>query len=347
MGSLAALFVNPLFLAGAALVAAPILIHLINRRRFRDVNWAAMEFLLAADKKNRRRVRLESLLLLLLRCLAMILIAVLIARPRVWSDGGLSLLSQGEIERVVLLDDSASMRVRLGNGTLFDAAKSQLTRLVDELTRDGRLNRLTVMTTSRPDRPVIRAEAVRRETVDDLLDRIGKLTVGEGSADIAGGLIDLERQLRAETTQPTRVIYVVTDLKEVDWDAATAGELRPDDPHPLATVRRFDDLAAATFLVDAAGTGSDENVAGEMGNLSLVAVTAGRARVVGRVICFRCDVGKLRPGGTPRGNGRNDHRRNDSAPQNPLKSSRRDGGRWCDSNQPSPDGTMRGRSHRA
>ena len=58
--------VNNLLLWGSALVAAPILIHLLSRRRFRTVDWAAMEFLLDAERRNRRRIRLEHLLLLLL-----------------------------------------------------------------------------------------------------------------------------------------------------------------------------------------------------------------------------------------------------------------------------------------
>ena len=61
-------FLNPGLLIGSLLVAAPILIHLLNRRRFRIVDWAAMEFLLEADLRNRRRIRLEHLILLLLRC---------------------------------------------------------------------------------------------------------------------------------------------------------------------------------------------------------------------------------------------------------------------------------------
>jgi hypothetical protein len=51
------LFTNPGFLAVAgALISAPIIIHLINRMRFKRLRWAAMEFLLKAQKRNRRRL---------------------------------------------------------------------------------------------------------------------------------------------------------------------------------------------------------------------------------------------------------------------------------------------------
>src|SRR2546423_8928059 len=75
------LFTNPGFLAiAAALVSTPIIIHLINRMRFRRVKWAAMEFLLKAQKRTRRKMILEQLLLLLLRCLLVFLVGLLVAR---------------------------------------------------------------------------------------------------------------------------------------------------------------------------------------------------------------------------------------------------------------------------
>jgi hypothetical protein len=73
--------VNPWLLAGAAAIAAPIIIHLLSKRKFRILDWAAMDFLLEAERKNRRRVRMENFIILLLRCLAIALIALLAARP--------------------------------------------------------------------------------------------------------------------------------------------------------------------------------------------------------------------------------------------------------------------------
>src|SRR4051795_3949876 len=74
-------FLNPwAFWAGLLLVSAPVIIHLINRMRFRRGRWAAMEFLLKAQKRMRRKLILEQLLLLFLRCLLMFLAGVLVAR---------------------------------------------------------------------------------------------------------------------------------------------------------------------------------------------------------------------------------------------------------------------------
>src|SRR5919107_1296396 len=79
---LAAGFVTPaFFVTGLLLVSIPILIHILNRRRFKLVTWAAMEYLLRAMRKNRRRLKFEQMLLLVTRCLVLALLGAALARP--------------------------------------------------------------------------------------------------------------------------------------------------------------------------------------------------------------------------------------------------------------------------
>src|ERR1700726_4340524 len=101
-------FLNPwTMVAGAGLVSAPVIIHLINRIRFRRVKWAAMEFLLKAQKRMRRRKILEQLLLLLLRCLLVFLVGALFARY-IGGCGG-DRKETRPTTHVVVLDDTPSM----------------------------------------------------------------------------------------------------------------------------------------------------------------------------------------------------------------------------------------------
>src|SRR5438067_13714196 len=101
-------FVNPWFMAvGGILVSLPIIIHLINRMRFKRLRWAAMEFLLKSQKRNRRRLIIEQLILLLLRILMVLLVALLVAR---WIYGGDK--ARTGTKHVVVIDDTLSMRDR-------------------------------------------------------------------------------------------------------------------------------------------------------------------------------------------------------------------------------------------
>src|SRR5882672_6660 len=100
-------FLHPWYMiAGGALVSAPILIHLINRMRFKRIRWAAMEFLLKSQKRNRRRLIIEQLILLLLRILLVLLIGLLLAR---FLSATFALNRPNSTQHVVLLDDTPSM----------------------------------------------------------------------------------------------------------------------------------------------------------------------------------------------------------------------------------------------
>src|SRR3954454_1423993 len=104
---LAELFLNPGFLAvAAALISVPIIIHLINRMRFKRIRWAAMEFLLKAQKRMRRRLIIEQLILLALRCLLVALVGFLVARfvGFAWANIG----SKPALH-IVLIDDTLSL----------------------------------------------------------------------------------------------------------------------------------------------------------------------------------------------------------------------------------------------
>ena len=101
-------FLNPLLLFGIAAVSVPIIIHLLNRRKFRKVNWAAMKFVKLSIDQNQRRMRLEDLILLLLRCALLALLALALARP-VMRQSESSFMGQAGVTSVLVLDNSFSM----------------------------------------------------------------------------------------------------------------------------------------------------------------------------------------------------------------------------------------------
>lgn len=104
-----ALLTPGFLLAGLLLAAIPLVIHWLNRRRFKQQPWAAMSFLLAAMKKNRRRLRFEQWLLLAVRCLLLALLGLALARPVGCGDSALSGLTRSSGLHVLILDDSYSM----------------------------------------------------------------------------------------------------------------------------------------------------------------------------------------------------------------------------------------------
>jgi len=67
--------------AGLAAAAGPVVIHLLNRRRFHVVPWAAMDFLREALQRQRRILQVRDLVLLVLRVLALVFLGLALARP--------------------------------------------------------------------------------------------------------------------------------------------------------------------------------------------------------------------------------------------------------------------------
>src|SRR5436309_6689100 len=99
---LANLFANPLLAYGAAAGSIPVVIHLLNRQRFKKVVWAAMHWLWASYKKSQRRLQIEQLILLLIRILVLVLLAFALARPALQQGMGL-IAGRAAAHRVIVL----------------------------------------------------------------------------------------------------------------------------------------------------------------------------------------------------------------------------------------------------
>ena len=97
-------FVHPALLAGAGLALVPLVIHLLNRQRYKPLRWAAMRFVLAAQRRTRRRVQLENLLLLFLRMAGIALLALAVARPFTGAKSPLAALTESRRDVVVVID---------------------------------------------------------------------------------------------------------------------------------------------------------------------------------------------------------------------------------------------------
>lgn len=116
------MFLNPLMLLGIAAVSIPIVIHLLNKRKFKKVKWAAMRFIQLAVKRNQRRLQIEDLLLLMLRCAMVALLAIVLARPVIRSAAA-GLFGGGEATVVLIVDNSYSMTASDGVQPRFEQAK--------------------------------------------------------------------------------------------------------------------------------------------------------------------------------------------------------------------------------
>jgi len=202
-----------IFWTGLSAVSLPILIHLLNRSSFRVRLWAAMQFLLESLRKNRRRLQLEQLILLLLRCLIVLLLALALAKLSCHRPDALPGGQQASRAIVFLLDDSYSMDQRHGAGTLFSAAIVDLTEQIKAL---NEADKPTVLLASR----IGQADAVL--SGEGLIERIERLKVSDRRVNLADALVSANDILRGAAGE--KFLFVLSDFRRVDLSATQVSE---------------------------------------------------------------------------------------------------------------------------
>jgi len=221
------LFLNSGFLAVAgALVSVPIIIHLINRMRFKRIRWAAMEFLLKAQKRKRKRLIIEQLLLLMLRCLLIALIGLLVARfisPAFAAFGSKPALN------VVLLDDTLSMQQEWddddkekGKKSAFQVALGEVAKIGDEMKKSGAADELVILPLSRfvndPDFTLTYHKYLNDEGKQkELQDEIKKIEPSMQHVPLSAAMGKITSLLEAREGNQV-FLHIVGDVREKDWD---------------------------------------------------------------------------------------------------------------------------------
>lgn len=129
------------FWAGLACAAVPIIIHLLNRRRFKTVQWAAMDFLRQALQRNRRIMQLRDLLLLLLRTAAVLLFGLALAQPFFESKTSEEFNRNQPLHAIMIVDNSLSMGYQEGvqqDETVLARTKARAEEYINQLPRGSR-----------------------------------------------------------------------------------------------------------------------------------------------------------------------------------------------------------------
>lgn len=204
-------FVNPWLLAGAALAALPILIHIFDRRRLPEQLLPTLRFLHAASEQVKRRIRLRDALLLALRVLAVCLLALAVASPFWPHAPAASAPAAAGGDVVFVLDGSFGMRYRIDGTALFDRARK---RVADEAAALAPGQEAAVMLCD--DRWTPLAESFSAG------DRIGALLSKAAPGDAAANWPEcLRGALAVAGKSKNRAVdvRVVTNLAAAGWDA--------------------------------------------------------------------------------------------------------------------------------
>jgi hypothetical protein len=244
-------FGNLLMLGWLAAAAAPILIHLWNKRRYREVSWAAMEYLLSAVRKNSRRMRLEQWLLLAVRTLILILVVLALGQPYL-EQVGLSFIAGQRTLKVLVIDGSYSMAYKPTDKSRFERAKQLATQIVEDSAQG---DAFTLVLMASPPSIIVGTPAAEPR---DFLEEIDNMKLLHGGADLPATLTLVESVLSSAESSglARREVYFFTDLGRNTW----VPELKGADASEYRA--RLDRLAqTASMVVLDLGQANSENLA--------------------------------------------------------------------------------------
>jgi hypothetical protein len=215
-------FIHGYLLGGLLLAGVPVLIHLVMRQKPRRLSFPAFRFLRQQHRFNQRRIRLQHLLLLLLRMALIAALCLALARPRVRTSA-LSIGAEQPVAAVLVFDTSASMGLTDGKQTRLDEARARARELLDEMA-DG--SRLALLDTG--------DDTASGEGVDELAANLGLVrtrldglrvrpNAGALNRTVARAARLLQQAATGEEPLP-RFLYVFSDRTRASWDGGPVSE---------------------------------------------------------------------------------------------------------------------------
>jgi len=198
----------PLYLAGAAAIIAPILLHLRRRPPQDRVEFSSLLFLDAQTPVPVSKRRLENWLLLLLRCLALILLALMFSRPFIQSES--TAAASPDSATLILLDRSASMRrADLWKQAIAEAEKQlKAAKLTDRIALAVFDRELTTVWSFEEDRNTTANRLTAVQT------RLAAIAPTWNATQLDRALIAAVPRFDSSTTSLKKRIYLISDLQE-------------------------------------------------------------------------------------------------------------------------------------
>ena len=266
---------SPLNLLAGLAVAVPIAIHLLQRKREATVDFPAVRFLILAQRRSSRRVRVRRLLLLLMRCLAIVLFVLLLARPVLQAPG--AAFREGEPGfTAVILDTSLSMTaLAADNRPRFEAARDLARGIAS---RAGSQERFALIEAA--PRPGESEAAPQWLAADGFIGAVGAASARPAVVRPERAFAEAYRLLR-EAGAAQRRIIVISDLARGGWDHASLGALPMFDASvPVRVLRLGGDGARNRAGIVRIGARGESRVAGEPRVVRVELVNAGPEKVL-------------------------------------------------------------------
>ena len=201
-------FLNPFLLFGLAAAAIPVIIHLLNLRRLKTVDFSSLQFLKELQKTKMRRLRIRQILLLILRTLLVILVVLTFARPALRGSLG-SIGARAKSTVIIILDDSPSMAARDERGVLFHQAVVAAAGILDAVREGDELHFVRLS-------EVRHKEAFPPSSVASVRSSLEKMSPSLETAPFRDAL-GVAAKILAGTKNFNQEVYLITDAQATQF----------------------------------------------------------------------------------------------------------------------------------
>ncbi len=225
-------FLNPLVLLGLAAAGIPFLLHLLNLRKLRTIDFSSLQFLKELQRTRIRRLRIRQWILLILRTLLIVALVLAFARPAL--RGSLAGIGGGHVATTMILmvDDSPSMGIRSSSGELFAEARKTAARIAGTAQHGDQLYVLPISSVrhAHPFPPPPTSAGA-----PGVIERLERSHETVGYADV----IRAGEQIAAQSSNANKELFLITD--------GQASQFRTPPPLPDSSVTR--DKRLNVFLI--------------------------------------------------------------------------------------------------
>ncbi len=198
---------SSLAVAGLLAVAIPVLIHLLARQRRKPIEWAAMRFLIEAFRKHKRRLQVEQLLLLAVRCLIVGLLGLALARPVLEATG---IIPTGGARAVYLVIDDGMVSGVTGEGGR-SALQHHVRQAVELVNSLGPGDAIGLITAARPAKALLAPPSTDHAAVVSLLQ---SLTSKESPTDLPGAFGFVRSAVEeSKKKQEQALVYLFSEFR--------------------------------------------------------------------------------------------------------------------------------------
>ena len=260
---------NSIFIWGFLAVSIPIIIHLLFKRQFKTIQWAAIQFLLEAEKRIRKRLKLIEWLLLFLRCLAIFLLVLLFGKLFFDKSGLFNKYFGGKpIVYHVVLDDSPSMNLKENESTPFQKSVLGIKDFVRILCDKNEESFFSFYLTSNIQKPVFQKVLLNKYAFANFEKYFDQLSTNDAPIKPEICLMELKRIIDLEKDSLHHIVKFYSDFRDSDWNTLTSEQLK----------KNLESILSSSENISFIDSGTNNNV-----NLGITDVKISEKKIIANV----------------------------------------------------------------